>query len=173
MSPKRKTKGNNDEQGYPRDAAGRGHVPTWWVDEEVFANPGFGLVRPPGRAPSCLAVNAEYRRIRRITGILRFCFDEGHGGPRRPKRTHSRPREDVMNVKKLSNVTVKREAWGRLRKLPCGRWQVRCPGLDGVTYTARTDQNKLLTFLTKIDARVWLAGVQTKMARGLWEPPGR
>ncbi len=77
-----------------------------------------------------------------------------------------------MNAKKQSNATVKREAWGRLRKLPSGRWQVRYPGLDGVTYTARTDQNKPLTFLTKTDARIWLAGVQTKMARGLWEPPG-
>lgn len=77
-----------------------------------------------------------------------------------------------MNAKKPSNATARREAWGRLRKLPSGRWQVRYPGLDGITYTARTDQNKPLTFLTKTDARIWLAGVQTKMARGLWEPPG-
>ncbi|QYG13203.1 hypothetical protein [Microbacterium sp. PAMC22086] len=65
----------------------------------------------------------------------------------------------------------KRENWGSLRKLPSGRWQARYPGLDGTTYTARTDQDRPLTFLTKTDARTWLAGVQSKMARGLWEPP--
>lgn len=76
-----------------------------------------------------------------------------------------------MNTTAQSNAAAKREAWGRLRKLPSGRWQVRYPGPDGTTYTARTDQDRPLTFLTKTDARTWLAGVQSKMARGLWEPP--
>lgn len=76
-----------------------------------------------------------------------------------------------MSTTVQSKAAAKREAWGRLRKLPSGRWQVRYPGPDGTTYTARTDQDKPLTFLTKTDARTWLAGVQTKMARGLWEPP--
>ena len=76
-----------------------------------------------------------------------------------------------MSTTAQSNAAAKREAWGRLRKLPSGRWQVRYPGPDGTTYTARTDQDRPLTFLTKTDARTWLAGVQSKMARGLWEPP--
>lgn len=66
---------------------------------------------------------------------------------------------------------AKRESWGSLRRLPSGRWQARYPGLDGKTYTARTDDDKPLTFLTKTDARTWLAGLQARMARGQWEPP--
>jgi len=38
-------------------------------------------------------------------------------------------------------------------------------------YTARTDDDKPLTFLTKTDARTWLAGVHTKISRQEWEPP--
>lgn len=69
--------------------------------------------------------------------------------------------------------TTKREAWGSLRKLPSGRWQARYPGPDGDTYTARTDDDKALTFLTKTDARVWLAAVHTKISMGQWEPPAQ
>lgn len=68
-------------------------------------------------------------------------------------------------------AATKREPWGRLRKLPSGRWQVRYPGPDGEMYTARTDDDKPLTFLTKTDARAWLAGVHTKITRGEWESP--
>lgn len=67
--------------------------------------------------------------------------------------------------------TSKREGWGSVRKLPSGRWQARYPGPDGNSYTARTDDDKSLTFLTKTDARTWLAGMHTQIARGLWEPP--
>ncbi|WP_219085520.1 site-specific integrase [Microbacterium resistens] len=38
-------------------------------------------------------------------------------------------------------------------------------------YTARTEDDKPLTFLTKTDARAWLAGVHTTIARQQWEPP--
>ncbi len=76
-----------------------------------------------------------------------------------------------MSVTKRRSAGTKREAWGRLRKLPSGRWQVRCSGPDGHTYTARTEADKPLTFLTKTDARTWLAAVHTKIARGEWEPP--
>lgn len=65
----------------------------------------------------------------------------------------------------------RREGWGSLRKLPSGRWQARYPGPDGHTYTARTEDDKPLTFLTKTDARTWLANVHTQIARGQWEPP--
>lgn len=66
---------------------------------------------------------------------------------------------------------TKRESWGSLRKLPSGRWHARYPGPDGETYTARTEDDKSLTFLTKTDARRWLAAVHTKISLGQWEPP--
>lgn len=68
-------------------------------------------------------------------------------------------------------TSPRREAWGSLRKLPSGRWQARYPAPDGETYTARTEDDKPLTFLTKTDARAWLAGVHTKIARHEWEAP--
>src|SRR5690625_7694687 len=76
----------------------------------------------------------------------------------------SSPRECIMSG-------VKREGWGSLRRLPSGRWQVRYSGPDGETYTARTDDDRPLTFVTKTDARTWLASLQTRVARGRWEPP--
>ncbi|GAA1709363.1 MULTISPECIES: tyrosine-type recombinase/integrase [Isoptericola] len=69
------------------------------------------------------------------------------------------------------STTTKREAWGSLRKLPSGRWQVRYPAPDGRTYTARTADDTGLTFQTKTDARAWLAATQTRIARGEWEAP--
>ncbi|WP_125774340.1 tyrosine-type recombinase/integrase [Antribacter gilvus] len=64
-----------------------------------------------------------------------------------------------------------RETWGSLRKLPSGRWQARYTAPNGEAYSARTEDDKPLTFQTKTDARAWLAGVHTKIARGEWEPP--
>ena len=61
---------------------------------------------------------------------------------------------------------TKRESWGSLRKLPSGRWQARYPGPDGEAYTARTEDDKSLTFLTKTDARRWVAAVHTKVSLG-------
>lgn len=65
----------------------------------------------------------------------------------------------------------RREAWGRLRKLPSKRWQARYTGPDDKTYSARTEEDKPLTFLTKGDAREWLNGVHGKISRGEWLPP--
>ncbi|MGN7861281.1 hypothetical protein ACTJI8_11910, partial [Microbacterium sp. 22303] len=66
---------------------------------------------------------------------------------------------------------TKREPWGSLRRLPSGRWQARYPGPDGEIYTARTDDDKALTFVTKTDARTWLAAAHTKISLGQWKPP--
>ncbi|MFD1822274.1 hypothetical protein ACFSBV_07510 [Brevibacterium otitidis] len=55
----------------------------------------------------------------------------------------------MMSSTKKENSAGKREAWGRLRKLPSGRWQVRYPGPDGITYTACAGDDKPLTFFTK------------------------
>ncbi len=76
-----------------------------------------------------------------------------------------------MSITKQKKTATTREAWGSLRKLPSGRWQVRYPAPDGEIYTARTEDDKPLTFLTKTDARTWLAGTHTKIARGDWQPP--
>jgi integrase len=76
-----------------------------------------------------------------------------------------------MSTTRTGSAAVRREAWGSLRKLPSGRWQARYPAPDGETYTARTEDDKPLTFVTKTDARTWLAGVHTKIARQEWEPP--
>ncbi|SNS52456.1 Phage integrase family protein [Micrococcales bacterium KH10] len=78
-----------------------------------------------------------------------------------------------MSTPNTKKAAVRREAGGRLRKLPSGRWQARYPGPDGTMYPARTEDNKALTFLTKTDARTWLASVQTKIALGQWEPPAK
>ncbi|QPS33594.1 tyrosine-type recombinase/integrase [Brevibacterium casei] len=76
-----------------------------------------------------------------------------------------------MSTTTKRETATKRETWGSLRKLPSGRWQARYPAPDGEMYPARTEDDKPLTFLTKTDARTWLAGVHTKIARGEWEPP--
>lgn len=64
-----------------------------------------------------------------------------------------------------------RETWGSLRRLPSKRWQARYPGPDGQVYTARTDDDRPLTFLTKGDAREWLNQTHVKIARGEWVTP--
>lgn len=77
----------------------------------------------------------------------------------------------MSTTRTTGSAAVKREGWGSLRKLPSGRWQARYPAPDGETYTARTEDDKPLTFLTKTDARTWLASMHTTIARGEWEPP--
>ena len=45
---------------------------------------------------------------------------------------------------------------------------------DGVeSYTARTEDDKPRTILTKTDAPAWLASVLTKSSRKEWEQPAR
>lgn len=77
----------------------------------------------------------------------------------------------MSTTQKTGRVASRREGWGRIRKLPSGRWQARYPAPDGRMYTARTEDDKSLTFLTKTDARTWLAGMHTRISRGEWEPP--
>lgn len=60
-----------------------------------------------------------------------------------------------------------RRRFGRVRKLPSGRWQVRYPGPDGVDRSAAT------TFTTKTDAARWLANVESDLSRGTWLDPLR
>ena len=60
-----------------------------------------------------------------------------------------------------------RRRFGRVRKLPSGRWQARYPGPDGADRTAPT------TFATKTDAGRFLAATEVDMGRGVWLDPMR
>ncbi|MEY9991334.1 integrase [Streptomyces sp. V4I8] len=59
----------------------------------------------------------------------------------------------------------KRRHFGRVRKLPSGRYQARYLGPDGQLRPAPE------TFRTKTDADNWLADKQTEMRRGDWHDP--
>ncbi|MFI5985905.1 tyrosine-type recombinase/integrase [Streptomyces sp. NPDC051555] len=59
----------------------------------------------------------------------------------------------------------KRRQFGRVRKLPSGRYQARYVGPDGQLRPAP------VTFPTKRDADDWLADKQTEMRRGDWLDP--
>jgi integrase len=60
-----------------------------------------------------------------------------------------------------------RRRFGRLRKLPSGRWQARYSLPDGREISAPS------TFTTKGGAERWLAGIETDLARGQWVDPAR
>jgi integrase len=62
-------------------------------------------------------------------------------------------------------MAAKRRRFGRVRKLPSGRWQARYPGPDGIDRPAPS------TFRTKTDATVWLSHVEAAVARGDWIDP--
>jgi integrase len=72
---------------------------------------------------------------------------------------------------KGTRARPRREVWGSLRRLPSKRWQARYTGPDGAMYSARTEDDRPLTFLTKGDARAWLNRIHERIARGEWEPP--
>lgn len=58
-----------------------------------------------------------------------------------------------------------RRRFGRLRKLPSGRWQARYTAGDGA------DRPAPHTFATKRDASVWLTQIEADLARGAWVDP--
>lgn len=72
-----------------------------------------------------------------------------------PATAHSRSR----------STGIKRRPFGRIRRLPSGRYQVRYPDGAGRDIPATT------TFATKSDAAAFLAKVQTDMASGKWRNP--
>ena len=61
--------------------------------------------------------------------------------------------------------TPRRQSWGRLRKLPSGRYQASYVGPDGMTYPAP------MTYREKGDAQAWLSGNRTDIERGKWRSP--
>lgn len=62
-------------------------------------------------------------------------------------------------------MAKKRRHFGRVRKLPSGRWQVRHLGPDGLLRPAPH------TFPTKGAAEAWLTNVEADMLRGEWRDP--
>ncbi len=58
-----------------------------------------------------------------------------------------------------------KRTFGRVRKLPSGRWQARYPGPDGI------DRPAPETFATKKLADDWLAAMQTELRAGDWSDP--
>lgn len=62
---------------------------------------------------------------------------------------------------------------GGAAELPSKRWQARYTGPDDKTYSARTEYDKPLTFLTEGDVREWLKGVQSAISREEWLPPAK
>jgi integrase len=58
-----------------------------------------------------------------------------------------------------------RRRFGRVRRLPSGRWQARYPGPDGV------DRPAPETFATKTDANVWLTMKEAEIRTGDWLDP--
>ncbi|MFJ9517822.1 tyrosine-type recombinase/integrase [Kitasatospora sp. NPDC101801] len=60
---------------------------------------------------------------------------------------------------------ARKRTFGRVRKLPSGRWQARYPGPDGI------DRPAPKTFGTKKEADDWLAATQTELRVGDWMDP--
>lgn len=58
-----------------------------------------------------------------------------------------------------------RRHFGRVRRLPSGRWQARYPGPDG------RDRAAAQTFEAKGDAERWLSAAETDIGRGQWVDP--
>lgn len=61
----------------------------------------------------------------------------------------------------------RRRSYGRVRKLPSGRYQVRYPGPDGLLHPADR------TFATVADADVWLARKRVEIEEGRWLDPAQ
>lgn len=64
-------------------------------------------------------------------------------------------------------MAANRRRFGRVRKLPSGRWQARYPGPDG------RDRTAPCTFASKTDAARFLAATEVDMGRGAWLDPTR
>lgn len=70
-----------------------------------------------------------------------------------------------MTTAPKTRKAATRRRFGRLRKLPSGRWQARYTTPDGVERSAPE------TFATKTDADRYLAAVESDLHRGAWIDP--
>lgn len=57
--------------------------------------------------------------------------------------------------------------FGRVRKLPSGRFQARYPGPDGI------DRPAPHTFTRRTEADRWLTAVEAEIIKGIWQDPNR
>jgi len=64
-------------------------------------------------------------------------------------------------------VVAGRRQFGRVRRLPSGRWQARYSGPDGRDHAAPR------TFATKTEASRWLSALETDLSRSQWLDPSR
>lgn len=60
---------------------------------------------------------------------------------------------------------AQRRGWGKVRKLPSGKWQASYIGPDLARHTAKG------TYTAKIDADAWLVDERRLIERGDWTPP--
>ncbi|MFF3180254.1 tyrosine-type recombinase/integrase [Rhodococcus pyridinivorans] len=60
-----------------------------------------------------------------------------------------------------------RRGFGKLRKLPSGRWQASYVGPDGIRYTAPS------TYAAKLDGEAWIGIARRQIEHEIWKPPGR
>lgn len=87
------------------------------------------------------------------------------------KRTTSSPTSDAGNASDLRSPQGERSTrrgrskrgFGRLDKLPSGKWRARYLGPDGQVHSADH------TFVAKIDADGWLVDVERSISRGEWQ----
>ena len=93
------------------------------------------------------------RHVRIPESVLEEFIERGHGGARA-----SPPGAGGL----MAAMPCR---FGRVRKLPSGRWQARYPGADGLTAPAPS------TFPTKRDAEVWLSVTESDLVQGTWFDP--
>ncbi len=82
----------------------------------------------------------------------------------------TRPRGNTKSQRGNAGGTQRRAPrrdFGRLTKLPSGKFRARYLGPDGQLYNAPR------TFVARIDAEGWLAQVERTISRGEWEPPAK
>ena len=60
---------------------------------------------------------------------------------------------------------MRKRRFGRVRKLPSGRWQVRYQGPNGVDRAAPE------TFARKTDAEIWLVKIEAEILNDQWINP--
>ncbi|MGW7686657.1 tyrosine-type recombinase/integrase [Kribbella sp. NPDC054772] len=82
--------------------------------------------------------------------------------PRADRTEHCRA--DPCSSRKERRLTAKRR-FGRVRKLPSGRFQARYPGPDGIDWPAPN------TFASKTDAARWLTLREAELAQDEWIDP--
>jgi hypothetical protein len=63
--------------------------------------------------------------------------------------------------------------WGAVRQLGSGRWQASYPGPDGKRHTARTDDDRPLTFTSRKLAEHWLIRTHAAIQEGRWTPAAK